>query len=214
MPTTAPVRPPSQDLSRAKPARRHDLDLLRVVAALMVVMGHTNAHVFLHAELGSATWAIANTVGYMLLGHWLNQCRFGSATRVWAPTAFVVATAVAVGVNHWYCVSVLGRADELLYGYFSPLTVAQAAALFCLTLSWRAWNPDPRAVRVLGEVSACTLGVYLMHPFGLAVLKELGVTTELFGPVLGVPAVAVIIYVICCAASWVARRNPLARRLV
>ncbi|WP_126622365.1 acyltransferase [Actinomyces bovis] len=200
---------------------RGHLEVRWLVAAFVVVV--LIWHALNLVPLQSALWhelvakfapAQAQYVGYMLLGYWLDHWRFGSSTRFLAPIVFLAASAASAYGTYWYCLHQSSYKVEWLFGPFSPTTVLQAVSLFCLALSWRSWKPDAIASRAVREVSGAALGVYLLHPYILEVLKNRGIQAQQLGVIFGVPRLALIVAFGCLVVTFTARHLPLVRRTV
>ncbi|WP_196717157.1 acyltransferase [Actinomyces trachealis] len=170
----------------------------------------------------------AGYVGYMVLGYWLNRWRYGASTLLLAPLGFIAATAASAGGTYWYSLNISNEPVEWLFGPFSPTSALQAVALFCLFLTLRNWHPHRGTAWVLGELSACTLGLYLLHPFFLALLKNRGVQSLNAGafvtthtgigsqwiPVIGAPTLALTVAFVCLVVSFIGRRVPLLKQVI
>ena len=61
------------------------------------------------------------------------------------------------------------------------------------------------------EVSKATLGIYLTHVGIIDLLKQLGIHSATV-PVVGVPLLAILVFLLGCMASALLRRIPLVGR--
>lgn len=145
--------------------------------------------------------------GYFILGYVLARAELPWLRRWMTAAVFLVSvtlTAVA-GI----CLSRDAEGPlAFLHGEFTLPTALEAVSLFLFfrTVSVR---PDSRAGRMFARLSACTLGVYLLHPFVMEHLLVYGFTTTLIPAWAGVPMVALAVTAVCLAVTAVLRRIPL-----
>ena len=107
-----------------------------------------------------------------------------------------------------------GKVNRDLFEYLTFPVVLLGAAVFvwCKQVRWERIFQSERSVRFLAQVSACGLGVYLLHRFVLNLLWKLS------GNVLKQPEwctlVALGVYPLCVVAIWCARRTKVGRVIV
>lgn len=122
----------------------------------------------------------------------------------------VTGTAATAAGCGWYATA--GRLDAglLFYSYLSPTVIATSLAVFHLTRGWsRPALPD----RWILELSACSLGIFLVHPLLIEGMRYVGLRTEV-GPAWSVPAVAVVTFLASFGLVHGLRRVPGLDRLV
>ncbi len=146
--------------------------------------------------------------GYFLLGYALTKL---DAARIrtwrWALLALFAVTVTLTAVLGVLQSQKVGVAVALLHDNFALPTAVEAVCLFLIARTCRI-DPASRAARLFAELSACTLGVYLMHPFVMDQLKKLGLTATTLPAWLGVPVLACAMAVISFGLSALLRRIP------
>ncbi len=144
--------------------------------------------------------------GYFLLGYALTKIDTARLRRWVLILIFIAATAI-VAVSGILYSRHTGVPTALLHADFTLPTFAEAVSLFLL---FRTVNlsPESRTARVFGELSACTLGIYLLHPFVMERLLAYGFGTTVIHAGLGVLLVTAVVALICLAVSAVLRRIP------
>lgn len=147
-------------------------------------------------------------LGYAVWGWWLDQRRFSRKTLWLAPAVFLLTTALAAAGNLWYS-GYKETADGWLFSYFSLPSFLQATSVFCFCLALKD-HPFRRA-RALAALSDAAMGVYLIHPLVLNLLKRAGLAVVSAGSLLGVSA---LLAVCCFALSLLARRIPGLRKIL
>ena len=65
-----------------------------------------------------------------------------------------------------------------------------------------------KAMQNIGELSACTLGIYLLHPFVMELLLHFGFGTMIVHAGIGTVLVTVAVTAICLCVTAVLRRIP------
>lgn len=59
-----------------------------------------------------------------------------------------------------------------------------------------------------------SMGIYFVHPLWILILKNAGANTLICNPVLSVPLISVIVYLLSAATVWGLKKIPVLRRLV
>lgn len=62
--------------------------------------------------------------------------------------------------------------------------------------------------------AAYSMGVYFVHPLWVSILKNAGVNTFICSPILSVPLISTIVYILSLISIWGLRKIPVLRRLV
>ena len=72
----------------------------------------------------------------------------------------------------------------------------------------------PRHEKLVTELSACTLGVYLIHPLMLNVFERVGLAVTPASPILSLLGVYVCLAAACFALVFILRRVPVLKRVL
>ena len=148
--------------------------------------------------------------GYFLLG-WYLKNRVPALTRggkwLCAGLYLLAWAVIALGTRGYSLAQ--GAGDERLYEYTHLPVFLEAVCLFLLFRDGRA----TAFRRLLSRAAPLTLGVYLLHPLCIDLLRGFGLGPE-------TPALARIPLTVCAAAlaaglvTWLLRRVPLVRRFL
>lgn len=153
-------------------------------------------------------------LGYMVWGYCLSQKHYGKRTRIVTVLVYVITSLLTAYANRLYSVS-QGQADSWLYGYFTLPSFLQATVIFCFFQSLaKSREQDEKHHSLLAELSACTLGVYLLHPMVLDALSRHGLKVTSGNPVYQIPMVFIITVSICFPAVFLLRRIPGLKKIV
>lgn len=152
---------------------------------------------------------------YFVLGYYLSAYDIPRRWRRLAYGLVPVGYLITVVMTAWFS----RRAEELntaFYSNFSLNVLLMAAGLFLLAkhgLS-RITLGDTARRWVIG-MSACTFGVYLVHPLLITLCERwLGLTTQSFEPLLSIPVITVLVTVVAVGIAWLLGRIPGLRKYV
>ncbi len=148
---------------------------------------------------------------YVLWGYWLSKRKYGVRTRILAPVLFMLTAGVTAWLNRQYSLE-LGEANTWLYGTLLLPTFLMGTMIFCFFLSFR--DVEFSHAGIIEKLSACTLGIYLIHPMFLKLLKKLGITVAMCSPVISVPLFVAGIFLACLFVVWLLHKIPVVRKLV
>lgn len=146
------------------------------------------------------TWFLPY-LGYFLAGRMIYE----GELRVPQPALML---ALSVFATAWgvYTLSESGQLNLYFYDYFSITVPFMSLAAFQLIL-------DTPRLPTLSALAPLTFGVYLIHPLFLD-LADLAGTPHATGAAWNVPLLAVGVFTLSAASSWLLRRHPMTRRLV
>ena len=145
--------------------------------------------------------------GYFILGYVLTKIDVSRLRRWVLVLIFAASVGIAAAAGILYSRHI-GVPTALLHGDFTVTTFAEAVSLFLLFRTVQT-NPDSRTAKIFGELSACTLGIYLLHPFVMEALLHFGFGTMIVHAGAGVVLVTAAVTAICLAVTAVLRRIPM-----
>lgn len=149
-------------------------------------------------------------LGYSVWGWYLSKREYSRRTLLLAPLAFLAVTLAASVLNRWYSLY-KNTADGWLFHFFSLPTFLQATAAYCFFLALK--GRAIRRVKLVTELSACTLGVYLLHPLMINVLERFRLSPTPSAPVSSLLVFYLALAAACFALTFLLRRIPLVKRL-
>ncbi len=149
---------------------------------------------------------------FYVLGYYISAADFGGPSRGWLLVLFFASIGGSTLVY-------LFQSKPQEYILVAPLTFITAVSVYtlatkhglpdCLLL----WNPALRT-----RIADATLGIYILHALvaeAFARMKDFGAVINLTGnfihPVVGVPLVATVIFVVCLAIVIVLKKIPIVR---
>ena len=150
-------------------------------------------------------------IGYAVWGYWLDGRKFGRKTLIAAPLVYLVSTALASALNHWFSVQ-QETAFGWLFDYFSIPNFIEASAIFCFFLALRGHKF--RSAKFMPALSDATLGVYLIHPMVLHGFRLLGLEIDLLHPVWSYVYLTILLTAVCFIPVLIAKRIPVIKKLL
>lgn len=149
---------------------------------------------------------LCGVCGYFLLGYALTQIDLSRLRRWMLLLIFTVSAGAAALAGILYSRHA-GAPMPFLFGDYTLTTFAEAVILFLLFRTVKI-PAESRTARIFAELSACTMGIYLLHPFVLEHLAACGFDTLILPAWAGVPVVSAAVAVLCLIASALLRRIP------
>lgn len=160
-------------------------------------------------------------IGYMVWGYYLSQKTFGKRTRLVTIVIYLAVGLATAAANRWYSIG-QGEAVTWLYGYFTLPSFIQATSIFCFFQTFKKQTeelPEDKREeahpRLWQELSACTLGIYLIHPMVLETLTHvIGFGVKDGNPLYKIPAVYGTTIGVCLILIFLIRRIAFIKKLV
>ena len=151
--------------------------------------------------------------GYFVLGYYLSRLDINKIKTAVLIAVGLAAIGLCAVLTSLYSVSI-GKATQLLYGYFTITTFAEAVTLYLLFRKLKQPS-SPKVISRVQYISACTLGVYLVHPFVLEHLNLFfGFNTLIVNPLIGVPMVGVSAFLISILAMMLLKKIPILNKWI
>ncbi len=154
-----------------------------------------------------------NYLGYFLAGYYLWRWPL---RRVSWPLALATILACGSGIalltGALYPV-VGARAWEITYANQQPLIILMSMAIFT-SVAGSSMQFNPAAARIVGAVTPLVLGVYVMHPLWLMVLKDGGIDGFLVNPTVGIPVTTALAFALSLASARAIAAMPVLRRTI
>lgn len=194
----------------ARSAGRTGLQYFLVIWGLAQVLGTWNVdHWFVRSEAG----LFMGHLGYLVLGYYLSilpvdQLRW----RRIGWSLFVTGTILTLAGTAWSSYR-LGAFQDHLFSYTSPNVVIAAAGLMMLLRAEALPSFDrwPTARQVMAE---CSYGVYLVHILVLGGLDHVGLTWRTIHPLIGVPMITLVCFLLSVLVVRAVRALPFGDKLV
>ena len=97
------------------------------------------------------------------------------------------------------------------YGYLSISVIPMSISLMYLL---KTWNKPILNASITKKLSILTLGIYLIHPILLETINDTQYNVLSFHPIISIPVVAFIIFIVSLGMSWLIYQVPYLRRTI
>ena len=153
-------------------------------------------------------------VGYFVLGYYIAHVGIEKKYHRWIYLGAAISAVCNVILGNLLALK-KGSPIGDIYDSYSAFTFLIVVALFLFFVENRnKIHLSGNVQKIIREVSACTLGIYVMHVGLMEMLKNAGFHPMMVPMIMGVPVFAVVCFAICLAVAAVLRRIPLIGRYI
>ncbi len=155
-----------------------------------------------------------NYVFYFVWGYYLNRIRLDRKARRIIYTAgiigFLATILLTAGVSVWK-----GEALETFYGYFTINVMLQSMLIFVLVKQrFEAISVSEKKKKFVRTLSEYSFGAYLVHALVIEALNLFGIHSLAFSPVLAVPVISVLVFVLSYLISALIHKIPFLKKYI
>lgn len=151
---------------------------------------------------------VCGYVGYFVLGYYVVYIKIPSKYHKIIYISAFPAAVLNVVLGNYLSVRA-GMAQGEIYDSFGLFTFCISLAVFLFfTEVMGKVRYSGKAERLIREVSAGTMGVYVMHIGMMEILEPYGIHSMMLPNIVGIPLYAVLCFVTCLAAASILRRVP------
>lgn len=156
---------------------------------------------------------INHYIGYFVMGYlislWLQENKIKKPI-LWG--GMLIVAGAALGLLGDLAVTAQTGSNSIQFNTLFSATLCMSAAGFYITGgSLRITLPGGLA-RVVNRTAELTFGIYLIHPLVLSFVKKYLFTIEAFHPILSIPAITVVVFLLSEAAIWVLSKAPILKK--
>lgn len=141
--------------------------------------------------------------GYVILGYYIHNYKFTTKMRKIIYCLGIFGTVVTIVGN------ALLKNNQILFSYFSPNVVLMAMAFFMLIKYNKKLVENEKINTIILKISNLTLGIYLVHVLILEHLKYFGINVLTLSPIIMIPLMIIIIFVISGLITFVLKKLKL-----
>ena len=148
--------------------------------------------------------------GYFVLGYYFRTTVLSRATRYLCYAAGIASLAFTVFASYHKALAL-----QTAFAYYDPFTLNTVCLSVAVFLFYQYEIPQllQKHRKLTATLVDYSLGIYLIHPFILAVLEHFGINALLFAPAaLAVPCVAILAFLLSCAATAVMKQIPVVKQ--
>lgn len=148
--------------------------------------------------------------GYFVLGYYFRTTVLNKTTRYLCYAAGLASLAFTVFASYHKAIEL-----NTAFAYYDPFTLNTVCLSVAVFLFYQYEIPNllARHEKLIRNLVDYSLGIYLIHPFILAVLEHFGINALLFAPAaLAVPCVAILAFILSWFAVAVMKRIPVVKQ--
>jgi surface polysaccharide O-acyltransferase-like enzyme len=200
-------------------ASRNDMRYFLLLWIVWIILNFLQLATNFH--FGDQIFIATGAVGYFVLGYYLRDVQV-TQRQIKLLLAVLLAAWIVTAVGTY--VDTLrhdGTTSDLFYDYLSPTVVAMTIAVFLIVKQFSlqyASSVSKNTHSMIVFLGKASFGIYLVHPAVLNVLitGKLGFTlnSTSFSPVLAVPLVFTIVFLVSLAIVAVLQKIPYLRAIV
>ena len=164
-------------------------------------------------DLGKAEM-VCGYIGYFVLGYYLVHIGISKKAKKLLYALVVPSMVANVVLGFWLAWRVNERV-AFIYDSFGIFTFILSVALFVFICEkGKKASFGTKSGKILKELSADTLGIYVMHVGLMEFTKGRGFHCMMISNIVGIPLYALLCFVICALAAAVLRRIPFVGRFL
>lgn len=147
----------------------------------------------------------AGFLGYFLLGHYLHTTNFSQKTEN-IFIVFGVVSYILIATLTYLIFDVTSDYNKLFYNYISPFVMFEAIAVFILIRRLKLHNQ--KINESISQLAKLSFGIYLIHMLALYIIESIGLNANIVTPIIGIPIIAIIVFVLSCSTSFILSKIP------
>ena len=150
--------------------------------------------------------------GYFVLGHYLHTYEIKREHKLIAYALGTVSIIATIAGNSYMSLKA-GIAQEAFFDYMMP-TVLFSSVMVFLLFKDRADSFEKGNKSVIVSMSKLTFGMYLIHDLFIIAFKNMGLSTVMISPIVAIPLVAVIIFVLSYLCVFILNKIPVINKYI
>ncbi len=170
---------------------------------------------FLGISIGVQIYMATGFIGYYLLGYYINTYDINKTQKVVIYILGIIGLVCTV-IGTYVLTKASGSPDEWFYGYLTPGIIFTSTAIMVFVKNSKYMGilqHRKKCALLIGNISAASFGIYLLHPIVLEMLGRMGLNAAFIHPLIGIPICFVLIFLISYIAVSLVRKIPLLRNI-
>jgi surface polysaccharide O-acyltransferase-like enzyme len=186
--------------------------LLFIAGAFVIASIETSlVHLTGHQDITTFLSSFLPYVAYFVAGHYLYAQANRASKKSYLLVAIVGGVLVAFGTGA--LLTTLGpKSWKIMYSYLNPIVIVMSLCIFRFGLSFQFRSG--KAQVLIRRIAPITLGIYVIHPFWLVVLSNLGLKPFLVHPMLGIPLTSIVAFGLSALSASLLAKIPFLRATV
>jgi surface polysaccharide O-acyltransferase-like enzyme len=147
--------------------------------------------------------SISGYIGYLVLGYILGKKTISLKVFIFSVAIYLLMVIFTASGTYYLTLSNDGKFSDYLYSYLAPNTIIAAISCFIL-IKYVAINSavfnNTTLLKMVKKLSACSFGIYLIHPVFIYLFKTGSIGLELSAfsgdPLLFIPLTSLIVFLL------------------
>lgn len=153
-------------------------------------------------------------LGYLILGYYIVRYGIASKWHKWIYIGGIFGAFANIGLSYYKSVQ-QGFADSEIYDSFGIFTFLMILAIFLFFVEKVSKMKVSIGIgKLIQELAKATLGIYLMHLIWMEYLQMKGIHSMTITPILGVPLLALVCFLLSYICAAVLRRIPIVGKYI
>ena len=165
-------------------------------------------------SINNYTPMMVGYTGYLVLGYYLAKIRI--TKRVFYISLFsIFISTLSTIFGTYYLSEKVGKFIDFFYGYFSVSTLIQAISYFIILkyIGENMFNNTIRRSRIINIISITSLGIYLIHPIYIRILRKVGITVFNGNPIIMIPTIAILAFLLSFLTIFIIQKIPIVKQM-
>ena len=167
---------------------------------------------------GNFTNIFPTYAGFLTIGYQLAKGKYNRGVLILSAVVFVLGSIVSVGGTGIVNMRHNGALDTFLYDYRALNIIAMSVALFILLQKWGSVVWPAAARSAVQSISACGLGIFVIHPLLLDALRSgkfgISLSSNAGNPLLSLPLTFVVVMLLSWLITFLILKIPVLRACV
>jgi surface polysaccharide O-acyltransferase-like enzyme len=152
-------------------------------------------------------------IGYLVLGYYLAYKRFTIPYLAFPALLIFAACVVLITCGTYYLQIKDHELSTFFYEPIGPFVVALSASVFLAAKNIKV-KMKPIFNTIFLNAGKYTLGIYLIHALVLNILELNNITYDIFNPIVSIPLVALLCFIISWVVIYILGKTPLLKYII
>lgn len=181
--------------------------LILIIGCLTLASVETSIEILLGLRNGTFLKLFIPFIGYFFAGHYLHTT--GSKVKTSTLLVIFLACGMLIAILTSILLPKIGlKSWEIMYSYFNPFVIVMSISIFLV------FNRVKPIFSYVPKLAQATLGIYLIHPFILLILKDFHLTGSIFHPAIGIPLISSSAFITSAIITSLFLKSSILRKLV
>lgn len=151
---------------------------------------------------------VCGWVGLYILGYYLFNYPIDKKYNIHLYFLGIVSILIGIYLCQYFSINMQKATQDYYTGFRLPQTLFAISVFLFFKNVISKINISIFISNIIYKISSCTFGIYLVHPLVKDILKHFGIDTLLYNPILFVPFLAFIIFLLSYILTYIIKKIP------